>query len=332
MTRIDTKLTIRPFERTDGDYAEMVRIVTALWPDEAETVAEVRFGDSNRDPKWYHERFIGEAGGRVVAVGTCGDMEWCHKPGKYFLNVEVDPEHQRQGYGSTMYDFVVAHLKQRSPSKLATWTRDDRPDYAKFITDRGYAFAMRYAVSRLTVDEFDFEHWAPSVGKVLDQGLTIHSLRELADVDPDWKRSYYDLQWELFQDVPFTDPPTRQSFEQFCKRFESPRLSLDAHWFARDGERYVGSSGLWLSEATPEKLYTGLTGVVRSHRRRGIASALKVRGIEWARERGVRVIETDNEENNPMFDLNLQLGFRAVPAWTEYHLEVTGEVRQTSSC
>jgi len=65
-----------------------------------------------------------------------------------------------------------------------------------------------------------------------------------------------------------------------------------------------------------------LTGVVRTHRRRGVATALKVKGVEWARARGVRVIETDNEENNPMFDLNVALGYRPVPAWAEYHLHL----------
>ncbi len=322
MTRTATELMIRPFEGTDEEYREVVRISTALWPDEAESTEEFRHDDQNRDKKWFHSRFVGRLDGRVVAVGTCGDLAWCHKPGKYFVEVSVDPEYHRRGIGSRMYDFVVGELAERGPSKLVTWTREDHPEYVKFITDRGYAFGMRYAVSRLAVDEFDFERWSPAVNRVLDQGLTIHTVGELAAVDPDWKRSYYDLQWELFQDVPFTDPPTQQSFEQFCKRFENPRFSMESHWFARDGERYVGSSGLWLSDADKEKLYTGLTGVVRSHRRRGIASALKVKGVEWARERGARVIETDNEENNPMFDLNLQLGFRAVPAWTEYHLDV----------
>jgi len=322
MTTTATDLQIRPFERTDEEYRDVVRISTALWPDEAESVEEFRFEDERREPKWTHERFMGRLDGRVVAVGVYGDMQWCHKPGKLFLEVNVDPEYQRRGIGTRMYDFLVDAVAKHDPTQLVTWTREDHPEYVKFITDRGYSFAMRYAVSRLIVDEFDFDRWAPSVSKVTDQGLTIHSLAELSELDPDWKRTYYDIKWELFQDVPFTDPPTRQSFEQFCNRFESSRFSMDAHWFARDGERCVGSSGLWLTEADPEKLYTGLTGVVRTHRRRGVATALKVKGVEWARARGVRVIETDNEENNPMFDLNVALGYRPVPAWAEYHLHL----------
>ncbi len=322
MTKKAIQLTIRPFERTDEEYGEVVRIAAGLWPDEVESKDEFRHDDENRDRKWFHNRFLGRVDGQVVAVGTCGDMSWCHKPGKYFVEVNVDPQYQRKGIGTRMYEFIAGELARREPTQLVTWTREDHPEYIKFITDRGYAFAMRYAVSRLAVDEFDFERWSPVVGKVLDQGVAIHNVAELSTIDPDWKRTYYDLQWELFQDVPFTDPPTQQSFEQFCKRFENPRFSMEAHWFAREGERCVGSSGLWLSGADKDKLYTGLTGVVRSHRRRAIASALKVKGIEWARERGARVIETDNEENNPMFDLNLLLGFRAVPAWSEYHLQV----------
>ena len=40
-----------------------------------------------------------------------------------------------------------------------------------------------------------------------------------------------------------------------------------------------------------------------------------LRAIEFAAQRGVKSIQTDNEENNPMFQLNLALGFKPVPAW-----------------
>jgi len=58
-----------------------------------------------------------------------------------------------------------------------------------------------------------------------------------------------------------------------------------------------------------------LPGVVRSHRRKGVATALKVRTFKIAAERGYKHIDTDNEENNPMYDLNVQLGFKLKPQW-----------------
>jgi GNAT superfamily N-acetyltransferase len=80
----------------------------------------------------------------------------------------------------------------------------------------------------------------------------------------------------------------------------------------------VALSELWSSQADLKKLFTGLTGVLRSHRRRGLATAVKVRAICFAQRYGATILETDNEENNPMFQLNLQLGFQPQPALIEF--------------
>jgi len=63
-----------------------------------------------------------------------------------------------------------------------------------------------------------------------------------------------------------------------------------------------------------ESLETGLTGVRREYRRRGLATALKSQNIEKAKILGTKQIQTSNEESNPMFQLNLRLGFVAQPA------------------
>jgi len=83
---------------------------------------------------------------------------------------------------------------------------------------------------------------------------------------------------------------------------------------AVDGEKWVGMSNLYAPKHNPELALTALTGVVRSHRRRGIATALKAKVLSGAKEAGVKFVKTGNEENNPMFKLNLALGF--VPDYT----------------
>jgi GNAT superfamily N-acetyltransferase len=68
---------------------------------------------------------------------------------------------------------------------------------------------------------------------------------------------------------------------------------------------------LWRSRGEPEKLYQGVTGVLREYRRRGIATALKVKTIEYARNHGYRFIVTQNASvNAEMLALNEKLGFK----------------------
>jgi GNAT superfamily N-acetyltransferase len=124
-----------------------------------------------------------------------------------------------------------------------------------------------------------------------------------------WGRTR-DPAWGLSQDVPSPEPFTRSPFDVFVERtLTAPNFLPDAQIIAVDAGRWVGMSGLWKSLATPKRLHTGFTGVARSHRRKGVATAMKVEGIRFARAYGAEIIGTDNEENNPMYLLNLQLGF-----------------------
>jgi len=311
-------MTIGRFRKTDDEYRAVLDISNTLWPDEKQGLAEFKYEDEARDPQYTHVRFVGEVDGKIVASGMYGHCTWSHVDGKYLVFVEVHPDYQNRGYGSQFYDFLMGELARSDADTLMTWTRDDKPDYVRFLTGRGYEFAMRYAVSRLDVETLELSEFDWTPGKMKELGVEIQCLTEFAKVDPDWKRSWYDLGWDLFQDVPFVDEPTRPTFEIWSKRFTSPGYRENMHWFAKDGDQLVGYTGLWLSEANPEKIFTGLTGVVRSHRRKGIATALKVHGFSRAKEHGAKFIETDNEEKNPMFDLNMQLGFLPTPAWTEY--------------
>jgi GNAT superfamily N-acetyltransferase len=95
---------------------------------------------------------------------------------------------------------------------------------------------------------------------------------------------------------------------------------------ALDGERYIGLTQFWRGEATDD-LFTGLTAVRREYRRRGVALALKVHALRFARELGAPLIYTDNDSRNaPMIALNDALGFVRQPAYLSLVKALDGTV------
>jgi GNAT superfamily N-acetyltransferase len=58
----------------------------------------------------------------------------------------------------------------------------------------------------------------------------------------------------------------------------------------------------------------GYTGVLKSHRRRGLAWGLKVTGAQAAKEAGAKWIRTHNDPgNSPILAINDRMGFQWVP-------------------
>lgn len=321
-----TVISIREFDRSDSDYAAAVRLWNETWPEYPDAVEEWQHHDRARNPDFLHRRFVGEVDGTMVGYAECGEHAHSHVPGKYFVFVNIHPDHRRRGYGTALYDHTVRLLEERDPKPtvLTSDSREDKNDSGRFLAKRGYASVMRFPMSYLYVEKFDFSKFEGAAERVAEQGIEIRSLAELRETDPDWQREWYELKWELFQDVPLPDPPTKQPFDVWVKQFEGPSFKIEPHWAAMHDGRYVGMSELWVPKADTDKLWQGLTGTVRGYRRKGIATALKLKGIEYAKAQGVRIISTDNEENNPMYFLNLKLGFEAQPAWLEFRKTVQG--------
>lgn len=318
-------IKIRPFAYTDADYEAAVRISLAVYPDQAESVDEWRHGDRTRDPQFLFARHLVELDGRIVATGIYCEPWWSYKPGKYFVNLLVHPDHQGRGIGTQFYDFLIGHVLSREPEVVTAGTREDKAASIHFLTARGYRQVQREPISELDVREFDPEPFAGFPIRMAEQGIVIKSVADLKADDPAWGRKLWQLQGELFQDVPGPDPITIDSFEVYQEReLGSPNFRPDGQFIALDGDRWIGMTALWTTEADPEKLFTGLTGVRREYRRRGIATALKLRAIDFAKRYSATTIETGNDEGNPMYQINLRLGFRPLPAWLTFEKRFSG--------
>jgi GNAT superfamily N-acetyltransferase len=134
---------------------------------------------------------------------------------------------------------------------------------------------------------------------------------ELEAAGVDWQTQAYELNNELNRDRDPPGPRRLQTFEEFSEELMRPHI-----WFPKcylvavDGAHWVGLS--CLNPVCPKTTiaWTRFTGVVQTHRRRGIATALKVSSLEAAKRLGVKSVKTGNAETNPMLQINIRLGFR----------------------
>ncbi len=326
--RIMQTLHIRPFDYdSDADYEARARIHNLVWRDLPESIEEIteNYRISRQEP-YIRERFLGEVDSQAVAFGTYGQTPWALVPGKYGLDIEVIPEMRRQGLGKQMLAYLTEHLSHRdpAPTHYLAGTREDQTDALAWLQKLGYQWRMRYPRSMLYVPDFDFEKFTPSIAAAEAKGFRLVSLSTLRKEDPDWKQKFYELTDTLEQDVPSPDPPTSQPLEEFERYLSHPSFCFDGQFIAVDTSNgtWAASSGVGYALADPKLLWTYLTGTRREYRRKGLAMALKTLAVGFARAYGAERIETDNEENNPMYTLNMHLGYKPLPAWADYERPV----------
>jgi GNAT superfamily N-acetyltransferase len=319
-------LNIRPFDGSDHDYEACIAIWNAIWPDEPSSLESARYQDSIRDRKFLFRRFMVELDGEIVALATYREPFWSYEPGKYDIQIRVKPEYQRRGIGGVLYDHILKCLagEKHKPTRLLADAREDQPHSVRFLTKRGFEQKMRVQMSRLDVASFNASPFAGAVSRLDSSDLVVKTLEEFEAEDPEAIEKLHAAFCEFMKDVPFFEELTEAPLEQFRKDISGPSRIEGAFLIVFDGDRIVATTSVWKRLAEPGALNTGLTAVARSHRRRGIATAIKVRAIEFARKLGARVIQTDNEENNPMYDLNVRLGFKPVPAWLLFRKVLTG--------
>ncbi|MFN3649894.1 MAG: GNAT family N-acetyltransferase [Armatimonadota bacterium] len=307
---------IRAF--TPEDYEALAALTCAVMPDYPTTGDEIRLHDARQDPKCLSARWVWEEDGRLIGAGKYGQWAWMYHPRKFVLDISVLPERQGQGIGRALYDHVVGALAERNPIVLLANAREDYSRTVRFLQDRGFVAEQREWESRLFMDRYESRGVEEAAAQVRAHGIEIRSLRELQD-DPDHERKLYELDWVLLQDVPHTQPLSRTEFEQWRKRFHGdPGLRPDAYIVAVHGDEYVGLTALWGSQGNAD-LYTGLTGVRREYRRKGIARAMKLRALDYAKRCGCPVVKTWNEQGNEgMLGINIALGFERQPAWIQF--------------
>jgi GNAT superfamily N-acetyltransferase len=305
-------LQIRPYRRCEEDYATLARIISAFDERQLTTPESIRHRIESMPVGTYHEAFIASQYGDELGVAFCMDPFWIEEPSKMLIHSCVHPSRFASSFEADLFEYVLEHARAKEVRRIHSVGASDRPSYVQYLLNSGFVQRMLVPITELQLASFDPSRFAAQIENVLGQGIEIVSLSTLMDRGGDWKRSLLDLTNRILQDIPFHAEIREWPMDEFEQHLSRPHFDPSSSFIALDRGSIVGLSELHQNPVNPKRIATGLTGVDRVYRRRGIATALKAFALTWAKVNGGEVVGTENEENNPMLQLNLDLGFRHV--------------------
>lgn len=307
-------MQIRPFNFSEADYQAYVDVFNAAHPEVARTIADVLHRDQTRSKDEVLGRFLAEAEGNIVGAAEYETSFNDPKPGTLEVRYRIHPNFK--AHTSALWEYLMGEAAKAKPHQFKTSAREDW-DECGFYLSQGFEEADRSWNSTLDVLAFDPKPFE----RPLPEGIGIKALSKLPYSEETLQHKLYELEITLLGTVPFAEPITPWTFEVWRERVleKNPFFLPEGYFVALYGEQLIGLSQLWKSNR-PQTLQTGLTGVLPSHRRKGIALALKLRAAEFAKQYGVRYIRTGNHQvNRPMLAINEAMGFEKEPAMVHLH-------------
>jgi len=159
---------------------------------------------------------------------------------------------------------------------------------------------------KLDLATFDGDAFTTIVRSCRDDGIDFKTMTELGDNESHHRR-LYELNRTCSADIPGRGD--FYTYDEYVNQRIRRDYTPDATVIARDGDLWVGMSAA-SDHSSAGYYFNEMTGVIRSHRGRGIAMAMKVIVIQLIRQRGVAELRTLHHPTNVApITLNRRLGF-----------------------
>jgi len=241
-----------------------------------------------------------------------------------FYTLNLDPAYNNNGYRNMLFSKMLAKVKVFNCNLLHTSIYDhvNYKEHQKLLIKRGFKLVQTNREYSCDIRKIDIKKYYPLIKKLELEGIKFYDSRNEMQKFPNHYRKLEKLIWTYSKDFPIPDgiKHTRMPFKQAMKlQIDFEKNSYGTEIVAVKDSAYIASTDITVyPKAEPHKGWTGGLGVLKKYRRKGIATALKIKAIEKLLEKGVTDVRTDNEENNPMYKINVALGFKPVPFSLDY--------------
>jgi GNAT superfamily N-acetyltransferase len=297
-------------------------------------------------PRWTFTNFLGamrspDSGERQEArVGYVGDelvacgvlyLFLLDNTDKGWLEVKVDPAHQRRGYGRAMLEHLAAIAEADGRTELLAETKVpidevDTHRKARFLTSQGFTRSnvelVRYL--KLPVDDVTIQGW-------IDQAAERHEGYRIETYGDDVPAPLIPGLCVLFGQLAVDAPTGAVDFEEetmtperFAERQATikamGRTALETLAIAPDGTVAAQSTLVAPLDGGTDVLQWG-TFVHREHRGRRLGLATKaanLRALQQAFPDKQRIVTQNAETNQFMVSINVLMGFELVEASAEF--------------
>ena len=288
---------IRP--GTIDDAPAVAELLAVTYPNTWVTAAGTRTWMATTPERARRRWWAVERSGALVGWATAGLNPETKEEHAAAVGAMVHPTSRQRGLGSALWNEVEAHLQHLGARHVTTMGSDAEPS-RRFLAARGFAVTFVDRTSGL--DPRTLPPPPPA-----REGV---ELLPFTGIDP---RVVFELDVEAVRDVPLDQPMDDLRWDEWLERtWRYPDLDREASLVALVDGQPAGFTTLLIA---PDTLLaaSGMTGVARRYRGRGLAELIKRHALACAAAKGVTMALTDNDESNAaMLAVNDKLGYRRV--------------------
>ena len=318
---------IKKFSGKDKEFKDLVKIANLVNHDSVSHIDDAKNSWANRDKNLVSNKLLMYKNNTIVGnINYYQGRDGNSRTAFYTLN--LDPNYNNNGYRKLLYNKMLKDIKIFNCNKLLT-TIYEHPSYnqnKRLLIKQNFKLIQTNREYSCDISKIDLTKYKPLIQRLESEGIKLYdSKSEMRN----WTNHYKKLEelcWTYGQDIPMPKgiDREREPFDEFLKdQADYEKNYYAAEIIAVKNNKYIASTDLeFYPKAEPYKAWTGSLGVLTKYRRKGIATAIKIKAFEELIKKDITEVRTDNELNNPMYKINEQLGFKPVPFSLDYSKEI----------